>query len=147
MGPELATALIGPVLGGVISLVLWLNKRNASQIDQGFEKINQSVGSIVVKVEQIDDKVEDLKVDVAKNYVTREHLDYIMDSEKESQKRTEHSLDELRDTIKETRDKVDEYNEKLRVDINDIKEMQWKTRMSMADLVDRSSKKNVNNEE
>ena len=146
MGPEIATALVGPVLGGVISLVLWLNKRNASQIDQGFEKINQSVGSIVVKVEQIDDKVEDLKVDVARNYVTREHLDYIMDSEKESQKRTEHSISELREEINHIRDKLDESNDKLRVDITDIKEMQWKTRMSMADLVDRSSKKDVNNQ-
>ena len=147
MGPELATALVGPVLGGVISLVLWLNKRNASQIDKGFEKMQQSVGTIVVKVEQIDDKVENLKVDVAKNYVTREHLDYVMDSEKESHKRTEHSLDVLREAIKDNREKVEQSNDKLRLDLNEIKEMQWKTRMSMADLLDRSSKKGLNNPE
>ena len=155
MGPELATALIGPVLGGVISLVLWLNKRNTSQIDLGFEKIHSSVGSIVVKVEQIDDKVENLKVDVAKNYVTKEHLDNIIESERDHQRRTERSLEELREDIKENREKVIGSNNELRKDINDIKEMQWKTRMSMADLADRSSKrgskrnnkKDVNTEE
>jgi len=70
-----------------------------------------------------------------------------MDSEKESHKRTEHSLDVLREAIKDNREKVEQSNDKLRLDLNEIKEMQWKTRMSMADLLDRSSKKGLNNPE
>ena len=32
MGPEIVAAIIGPILGGVISLGVWMNKKNSEYV-------------------------------------------------------------------------------------------------------------------
>ena len=67
MGPELLVAVLGPVVGGSITLFVWITKRNAEQLNTGLNTINTSVNVI-------ERKIDDLRVDVAKNYVTNDDL-------------------------------------------------------------------------
>ena len=67
MGPEIIAAILGPVAGGVVSLFLWQNKKNYQFINSNFSNINTTVNVI-------ERKIDDLRVDVAKNYVTNEDL-------------------------------------------------------------------------
>ena len=67
MGPEIIAAVLGPVAGGVVSLFLWQNKKNYQFINSNFSNINTTVNVI-------ERKIDDLRVDVAKNYVTNEDL-------------------------------------------------------------------------
>ena len=38
-------ALIGPLLGGVISVGIWMNKKSSEHISNGFEKLGDNVQS------------------------------------------------------------------------------------------------------
>ena len=67
MGPEILVAILGPILGGALSLSLWLNKENTEHIEKGFERIGDNV-------QRVERQVSDMRVDVAKNYVTNEDL-------------------------------------------------------------------------
>ena len=67
MGPEIIAAIVGPILGGSISITIFLQKKNAEFFQQSFNRLHQSV-------ESIERKVDDLGLDVAKNYVTNEQL-------------------------------------------------------------------------
>ena len=67
MGPEIIAAILGPVAGGVVSLFLWQNKKNYQFINSNFSNINTTVNVT-------ERKIDDLRVDVAKNYVTNEDL-------------------------------------------------------------------------
>ena len=67
MGPELLAAILGPVMGGAISLYLWQNRKNYEFINSNFSNLNTNVNVI-------ERKMDDLRVDVAKNYVTNEDL-------------------------------------------------------------------------
>ena len=67
MGPELLAAIIGPVAGGIISLYLWQNKKN-------YEFINDNFRGLKTTINVIERKIDDLRFDVAKNYVTNEDL-------------------------------------------------------------------------
>jgi len=67
MGPELLIAIIGPILGGSISLIVWVNKQNSEHIEKGFEKMSENI-------QRVERKVEDMRVDVAKNYATNDDL-------------------------------------------------------------------------
>ena len=64
---ELIAAIIAPVLTGTISFSIYLNKKNNEFVKEGFMKLQ----STVVAIER---KVDDLRLDVAKNYVTNEEL-------------------------------------------------------------------------
>jgi len=67
MGPELLAAIIGPVVGGIISLYLWQNKKN-------YEFINDNFRGLKTTTNVIERKIDDLRFDVAKNYVKNEDL-------------------------------------------------------------------------
>ena len=67
MGPEIIAAVLGPIAGGVVSLYLWQNKKNYEFINNNFSNLNTSVNVI-------ERKIDDIRVDVAKNYVTNEDL-------------------------------------------------------------------------
>jgi hypothetical protein len=67
MGPELLAAIIGPVAGGIISLYLWQNKKN-------YEFINDNFRGLKTTINVIERKIDDLRFDVAKNYVRNEDL-------------------------------------------------------------------------
>ena len=43
MGPEILAAIIGPTLGGMISLSMWFNKKNSDSVNEGFNRITNSI--------------------------------------------------------------------------------------------------------
>ena len=67
MGTEVLIALLGPAAGGIISVSLFLHRRNTERIDKGFSSLNSNVSCV-------ERKIDDLRVDVAKNYVTNDDL-------------------------------------------------------------------------
>jgi hypothetical protein len=100
MGPELLAAIVGPILGGLISLGLWLNKKNSNHIEDGFNKL----GSHVTVVER---KVDDLRVDVAKNYVTNDELVDHIKGEEIWHKSMNDQMASVRSEIRDVRNSVD----------------------------------------
>ena len=67
MGPEIIAAIVGPILGGSISISIFLQKKNSEFFQKSFDSLHRSVDSI-------ERKVDHLTIDVAKNYVTNEDL-------------------------------------------------------------------------
>lgn len=100
MGTELIVAIVGPILGGVISLGLFVNKKNAEFMSVEFERLHDSVTNI-------DKKIDDLRVDVAKNYVTNDELTNHIQSEDEWHRRWSSEMNEMRDEVTTTRVIVD----------------------------------------
>jgi len=97
---ELIVAIVGPMLGGVISLGLFVNKKNAEFMSTEFNRIHDSVI-------MIDQKIDDLRVDVAKNYVTNDQLTNHIKSEENWHVRFGEELAEMRDEVTTTRVIVD----------------------------------------
>ena len=62
MGPEIIAAILGPTLGGMISLSMWFNKKNSDHVRDGFDRLTKTVLII-------ERKIDDVRLDVAKNYV------------------------------------------------------------------------------
>ena len=100
MGPELIAAILGPSLGGMISLSMWLNKKNSDYIRDGFERLNTSV-------EAIERKVDDIRIDVAKNYVTNDELTAHITSEETWHIRFAEEMSEMKSEVSSTRLIVD----------------------------------------
>lgn len=100
MGPEIVAAIIAPVLTGTISLSLYLNKKNNDFINAGFDRLHDSVQSI-------ERKVDDIRLDVAKNYVTNEELTAHITGEEEWHVRFGDELQQMRDEVTTTRVIVD----------------------------------------
>lgn len=90
-------SLAAPVLGGLISIAIWQAKRNTSQVESGLKNLNDCVREVSLKV-------DDVKLDIAKNYCTRQEL-------------------------KSHVDKEDEWHNKFSNDINEMKDMQWQIRL------------------
>ena len=99
MGPEIFAAVIGPMFGGALSLVLWLNKKNEEHIERGFEK----VGGDLQRVER---QVSDMRVDVAKNYVTNEELVAHIKGEEAWHASINAQIDDIRSDIRDIRNNV-----------------------------------------
>ena len=97
MGPEIVAAIIGPVLGGVISLGLFLNKKNSDFISKGFDNISIHMSSIECKVDEI-------RLDVAKNYVTNDVLTAHIKGEEDWHLRFNDDLSNIRDDISQIRE-------------------------------------------
>lgn len=100
MGPEIVAAIVGPLLGGVVSLALWLNKKNSNHIENGFSKL----GDHVTIVER---KVDDLRVDVAKNYVTNEDLVEHIEGEEGWHNSMREQMSSVRTEIRDVRNSID----------------------------------------
>ena len=97
---ELIFAVVGPVLGGIISLGVFVTKKNSDMMSSGFDRLHNSVDAI-------DKKIDDLRVDVAKNYVTNDQLTNHIQSEEGWHLRFGESLSEMRNEVTGTRVIVD----------------------------------------
>ena len=100
MGPELVLAVIGPLVGGAISVFVWSNKRNYDTMTSGFSSLNTTVNVI-------ERKMDDLRVDVAKNYVTNEDLLVHIKGEEDWHHSIDKRIDRLGLDIKELRNGMD----------------------------------------
>jgi len=97
---ELIFAVLGPVLGGIISLGVFVTKKNSDMMSNGFDRLHNSVDTI-------DRKIDDLRVDVAKNYVTNDQLTTHIQSEEGWHLRFGESLSEMRNEVTGTKVIVD----------------------------------------
>ena len=97
---ELIFAVVGPVLGGIISLGVFVTKKNSELMSKGFDRLHDSVNVI-------DRKIDDLRVDVAKNYVTNDQLTNHIQSEEGWHLRFGEEMTEMRDEVTTTRVIVD----------------------------------------
>ena len=100
MGPEILIAILGPVVGGSVTLFVWITRRNADQLNTGLSSINTSVNVI-------ERKIDDLRVDVAKNYVTNEDLKNHIKGEEEWHIRFTEDLSEMKQDIRDMRNFMD----------------------------------------
>lgn len=100
MGPEILAAIIGPTLGGMISLSMWFNKKNSNYVRDGFDRISQSI-------QVIERKLDDVRIDVAKNYVTNDELTAHITGEEEWHIRFGSEMQQMRDEVTATRVIVD----------------------------------------
>ena len=101
MGAEIIAAIIAPVLTGTISLSMYLNKKNNDFINRGFDRLHGTI-------ESIERKVDDLRLDVAKNYVTNEELTAHITGEEAWHIRFGDEMQQMRDEVTGTRVIVDQ---------------------------------------
>ena len=98
MGPEVVAAIIGsvlaPTLGGFVSLLLFLNKKNSDHIEKQFSLFNDKVENVVVKIDQ-------LGVEMRDGYVKNELLQAHIKAEDEWHKMFSNELTEIKDSIKD----------------------------------------------
>ena len=98
---EIFVAILGPLFGGAISLVVWQAKQNS-------DSIHDSLSVLHSCVHDMDKKIDVMSVDNVKNFATKQEL--IQHEERE-----ENRDEKIREEIKE-----------IRSDIKEIKETQWK---------------------
>jgi hypothetical protein len=134
VGPELLAALIGPLLGGTISLILWVGRRNASLISDGFKEVHTGM-------DRVEKKVDDLKDDVNKNYVRNNVLEKHIRMEEDWHTQVADQVQQMRTEMREDREVSRVSDEKLRGDISEIKDMQWRLRLD----IENTKQKDVNN--
>jgi chromosome segregation ATPase len=137
MGPELLAAIVGPLIAGTVSIVIWIGNRNGNRIDNGFSKLQTTIERIDIRIDNVDQKVDDLKDNVAKNYVTNSRFEDHIDLQSSMQARMVDEISRMREEAKEGGSQFRKHAEVLRDDIAQIKEMQWKTRLGLLDLIDR----------
>ena len=101
-------SLAAPVLGGLISVAIWQAKRNAAQVEGGLKNLHSCVHEVSVKVDEV-------QLDIAKNYCTKQ---------------------ELKDHV----DKEEDWHDKFSEDLNDMKEMQWQIRMDQLEIKNKTDK-------
>ena len=118
MDPILA-AILGPVLGGVISLGVWQLKKNTQQVQKGFDSLHSCVHNV-------ERKVDEMAVEAARTYVSREELASHIDREEDWH-------DQHYQEVKELRSEFNEKAEKLANDVAQIKETQWEMKLRMID--------------
>ncbi len=98
---EIFVAILGPLFGGAISLIVWQAKQNSDSIHSSLSELHSCV-------HDMDVKIDVMSVDNVKNFATKQEL--IQHEEREE------SRDEkVREEIKE-----------IKSDIKAIKETQWK---------------------
>jgi len=100
MGPELLTAILGPIVGASVSLLVWVSKKNSEQLQHGFSCINTTINVI-------ERKIDDMRVDVAKNYVSNDDLRNHIKSEEEWHVKFTEELSEMKKDIREMRNYMD----------------------------------------
>jgi hypothetical protein len=124
MGPELLAAIAGPIIGGSISLILWVGRRNASLISEGFKDVHTGM-------DRVERKVDDLKDDVNKNYVRNNVLEKHITMEEDWHTQVADQVQQMRVEMREDREIGRISDEKLRCDISEIKDMQWRLRLDI----------------
>lgn len=97
---EIVVAVLGPMMGGLISLVVFVNKKNGEFMSTEFNRIHERLGDI-------NEKVDDLRFDVAKNYVTNDELTAHITGEEQWHVRFGDEMQQTRDEVTATRVIVD----------------------------------------
>ena len=97
---ELVAAVAGPLVGGAISLALYLNKKNSSRIERGFETVNNNIVSV-------ERKVDDFRFDVARNYVTNDDLVMHIKGEEEWHLSMHEQISEVKVQLRDIRNSID----------------------------------------
>ena len=96
MGPEIVAAILGPILGGVVSVAVWTNKKNSEHISKGFEKLGDTVRAIELKIDTV-------KYEMARNYVTNDILNAHIAGEETWHQHFNNEMQEIRQDIREVR--------------------------------------------
>ena len=112
-------AILTPVLGGVVSYIIWQSKKSSDQVNEGLSNLNDCV-------HEVSRKVDDVQLDIAKNYCTRDELRDHIDKEEDWH-------DQHHQEVKELRQEFNEKTQRLTNDVAEMKEMQWKIRMDQLD--------------
>ena len=119
-------SLSAPVLGGLISLIIWQAKKNSEQVQVG-------ISSLHTCLHQVERKVDNMAIDVAKNYTTKDELRNHID--KEEDWHAQHH-----EEVKELRKEFNEKTQKLSHDVAEMKDMQWKIRMDQLEIKGKTDK-------
>ena len=96
MGPEVVAAILGPLLGGAVSLAVWVNKKNSEYITRGFEKMTDNVQSI-------ERKIDVVKYEMARNYVTNDVLNSHIAGEETWHQHFNNEMKDIKEDIREVR--------------------------------------------
>ena len=86
--------LAAPILGGLISLAIWQAKRNSAQVQDGLSNLHDCV-------HEVSRKVDDVQLDIAKNYCTRDELRDHIDKEEDWHSQHHDEVKELERTLKQ----------------------------------------------
>ncbi len=97
---EIITAILGPMMGGMISLFVYVNKKNGQFMTKEFDRIHNTLN-------KVDEKIDDLRVNVAENYVTNDQLTQHITSEESWHLRFSEDMTQTRDECTATRVIVD----------------------------------------
>ena len=107
MGPDILLTLLGPTIGGVVSVSIWLNKRSAERIDKGFTDISTNITTI-------ERKIDDFRVDVAKNYVTNDDLYNHIQGEENWHESMNEQMREVKTELRDFRNTMDRMSLEIR---------------------------------
>lgn len=119
MGPELIAAIVGPLVAGAMSVIIWQAKKNSDSIHSGLSSLHSCVHNV-------EEKVEGIQLDMAKNYCSRDELKAHIDKEEDWH-------DQHHQEVKELRQEFKDKTERLSHDVAEMKDMQWKIRMDQLD--------------
>ena len=104
---EIVVAVLGPLMGGLISLVVFVNKKNGEFMTTEFNRIHSRLGDI-------NGKVDNLQLDVAKNYVTNAELTAHITGEEAWHIRFGEEMQQTRNEVTATRVIVDSMREDIK---------------------------------
>ena len=97
---EIVIAVLGPTLGGLVSLMVFVNKKNGEFMTNEFNRIHESLSDVT-------EKVDELRLNVAENYVTNDQLVNHITSEDSWHVRFGEDMQQTRDEVTATRVIVD----------------------------------------
>ena len=89
----MTTFLLGiasPILGGLISILIWQTKKNSQQVQDGLNNLHTCV-------HEVSQKVDGLTLDVAKNYCTKDELKEHVDKEEEWHLKFSKDIEEIKE--------------------------------------------------
>ena len=92
MGPEVVAAIVAPFFASVVSIALWQSKKHYEFITENFSRLTTTTNVI-------EQKIDDLRFDVAKNYVTNEDLARHIEEDNHLEERISSQLHEFRDDL------------------------------------------------
>lgn len=122
MGPEIIAAVLGPVITGCVTMIIWTSKKNT-------ERIQSSISDMHIGVTKVERRVEDLSLEVAKKYVTTDWMVRQMEAENRANDEISDRLESLAADLKRHIEDSNTVNERFRGDIAEIKDMQWQMRI------------------
>ena len=112
-------AALTPILGGIVSYIIWQSKKSSDQVHKGLNNLHDCV-------HEVSRKVDDVKLDMAKNYCTRDELRDHIDKEEDWH-------DQHHQEVRELRQEFNEKTQRLSNDVAEMKDMQWKIRIDQLD--------------